>query len=186
MGLSVGIFLYCFLDGSVKKIPSLFGAIELGKSGSIEYLMIVLLLYFAWRFYIYRKMESNSYLQDINDSLNNNNKFINFAKSVYQVHPENENTNIEFNGNSCIFIDSISLTSKLRLCAYKTITANGTGGKDMPFDQQIDKFGAQTLKKAISSYKLLQFLPRTIWSTTINYPGFSDFILPCKMGDVHH
>lgn len=178
MGLSVGAFIFYLLDGSIKKIPVFLGSIEIGRSNYIEYLMILLLLYFAWRFYIYRKMEVSSYCRDINDSLNNNEKFINYAKKLYSVHPENENINVEFNEHTYVFLDDIAANCRLRICSFNTKVIGGSGRKAPLFIEQIDEQGGQTLKLTTPGKNLLSYLPKTLADTVLNYPGFSDFVLP--------
>jgi len=115
MGVSVGVILYHLLQGKIKDIPTILGAVEIHNSEYVEFLFVILMLYFSWRFYVYRKLENDTYLHDINDSLNKNLKFINTAKEIFAIHSNNVNIRIGFNDKTYVFIDVFSINCKLRI-----------------------------------------------------------------------
>ncbi len=115
MGVSVGVILYHLLQGKIKDIPTILGAVEIHNSEYVEFLFVTLMLYFSWRFYVYRKLENDTYLHDINDSLNKNLKFINTAKEIFAIHSNNVNIRIGFNDKTYVFIDVFSINCKLRI-----------------------------------------------------------------------
>ncbi len=55
---------------------------------------------------------------------------------------------------------------------------NGDEPITLEFEKQIEQHGGQALEMSVPLTRFLPSLPRSLWDSAVNYPGFSDFVLP--------
>jgi hypothetical protein len=187
IGISTFLAIYYWLGGSIKKLPTIAGAIELENAKNIEILFWIFLLYSMWRYLLYRRLESSKYIDDLADCLSYDNKFMEFIKP-YFVKSYNGNA-LKLNKDTHLFITSFGfkVTFSLRSYILEKKDKNGNltvqKGDAWSLKDQVEyennHYGSrQYLSTEIPLMNLLQFLPKSILKTIIAYPGFSDFILP--------
>lgn len=181
IGISSVITVYYLLGGSIKKVPTFLGAVEIVRAEYIEHLLTILLLYFAWRFYVYLQIESATWFQDINDALNRSKGFLNTARHAFNSQCAPEGGQFNISTNAYIFIDKILPKCAIRVMSYQKINANGSSSGhninlDFSAQSDISKGGGESAY--ISFWTLLRYLPKTVLKTITGYPGFTDFILP--------